>query len=80
MQTEFQKHLLQKSGGNDLCCDTTYGTTGHDFELNSLLLLNQFEEEVPVAFCLSNRDNFAFTKLFSAKYAITLSQYPLVGL
>ena len=27
---------MQKSGGNDLCCDTTDGTTGHDFELNSL--------------------------------------------
>ena len=67
MQTEFQKHLMQKFGSKGLCCDTTHGTTGYDFKLNSLLVLDEFEEGVPVAFCLSNRDNFAFMKLFFSK-------------
>ena len=67
MQTEFQKHLMQKFGSKGLCCDTTHGTTGYDFKLNSLLVLDEFEEGVPVAFCLSNRDNFAFMKLFFRK-------------
>ena len=58
---------MQKFGGKDLHCDTTHGTTGYDFKLNPLLLLDEFEEGVPVAFCLSNKDNFAFTKLFFCK-------------
>ena len=67
MQTQFQKHLMQKFGSKGLCCDTTHGTTGYDFKLNSLLVLDEFEEGVPVAFCLSNQDNFAFMKLFFSK-------------
>ena len=65
-QTEFQKHLVQKFGGKNMCWDTTYGTTCYDIELNSLLLLNEFEEGVPVIFCL-NTDNFAFMHLFFSK-------------
>ena len=76
MQTEFLKHLMQKVGNKGLCCDNTHGTTGYDFKLNSLLVLGEFEE-VPVAFCLSHRDDFAFMKLFFSK---TRVQYPLVGL
>ena len=68
---------MQKFDGKDLCCDTTYGTTGYEFELNSLLPLNEFEEGVPVTFCLSNRENFGFMELFFSQYAITLVQYSL---
>ena len=71
---------MQKFDGKDLCCDTTYGTAGYEFELNSLLPLNEFEEGVPVTFCLSNRENFAFMELFFSQYAITLVQYSLVPL
>ena len=67
MQTEFQKHLMQKFGSKGFCCDTTHGPTGYDFKLNSLLVLDEFEEGVPVAFCLSNRDICAFMKLFFGK-------------
>ena len=65
-QTEFQIHLVQKFGGKNMCCDSTYGTTCYDIELNSLLLLNEFEEEVPVTFFL-NTDSFAFMHLFFSK-------------
>ena len=49
-QTEFQKHLAQKFGGKNMCWDTTYETTCYYIELNSLLLLNEFEEGIPVIF------------------------------
>ena len=65
-QTEFQIHLVQKFGAKNMCCDTTYGTTCYDIELNSLLLLNEFQEEVPVTFCV-NTDSFAFLHLFFSK-------------
>ena len=67
MQTEFQKHLMQKFGDKRLCCDNTHRTTGYDFILNFFLVLDEFEERVPAAFCLYNRDNFTFMKLFFSK-------------
>ena len=66
MHTEFQKHLMQEIGSKGSSCETTHGTIGYDFKLNSLLALDEFEG-VPVTFCLSNRDNFAFMKLFFRK-------------
>ena len=50
MQTEFQKHLMQKFGSKSLYCDTAHATTGYDFKLNSLLVLDEFEERLPTAF------------------------------
>ena len=35
--------------------------------LISLLVLDEFKERVPVAFCLSNWGNFAFMKLYLSK-------------
>ena len=67
MQTEFQKHLMQKFVSKGLCCDTAHGTTSYDFKLNSLFVFDEFEEGVPAAFCLSNRGTFAFMKLFFSK-------------
>ena len=58
---------MQKFDCKGFCCDTTHGTTGYDFKLNSLLTLDEFEEGAPVTICLSNRDNFAFMKLFFSK-------------
>ena len=58
---------MQKFGGKGLCCDTTHRATGYDFKLNYLLVLDEFEKGVPVAFCLSKRDNFTFMELFFSK-------------
>ena len=67
MQTESQKHLMQKFVSKGLCCDTTHGTKSYDFKLNSLFVSDEFEEGVPAAFCLSNWGTFAFMKLFFSK-------------
>ena len=67
MQTESQKHLMQKFVSKGLCCDTTHGTKSYDFKLNSLFVFDEFEEGVPAAFCLSNWGTFAFMKLFFSK-------------
>ena len=64
VQANYQKHMMESFGSRGICCDTTHGTTGYDFKLNSLLVLDEFEEGIPVAFCLSNRDNFHFMKVF----------------
>ena len=58
---------MESFGSRGICCDTTHGTTGYDFKLNSLLVLDEFEEGIPVAFCLSNHDNFHFMKVFFEK-------------
>ena len=28
VQTEFQRHLMQKFANKGICCDSTHGTTG----------------------------------------------------
>ena len=67
IEQRLKSYALQKFGGKGLCCDTIHETTYYDFNLNSLLVLDKFEEGVLVASCLSNRDNFAFMKLFFSK-------------
>ena len=64
IQTESQKYLLQCFGDKGVCCDSTHGTTGYDFGLSSLLIVDEFGEGVPVAWCLSNHEDYKFMKIF----------------
>ena len=80
LQTEFQKHHIEKLGSNEFCCGNTHETTGYGSKLLSLLLLDELEEGVPEAFCLSSRDNLFSYNFFSAQYLITRVEHSLVGL
>ena len=64
VQTKSQKKLLQQFGNNGVCCDSTHGTTGYDFLLSTLLVVDEFGEGQPVAWCLSNHETEEFMKLF----------------
>ena len=48
-------------------CDTTHGTTGYDFKLTTLIVIDEFQEGVPVAFCISNRETYEFMRIFFDK-------------
>ena len=58
---------MQKFSKDSICCDTTHGTTGYDFKLTTLIVIDEFREGVPVAFCLSNRETYEFMKIFFRK-------------
>ena len=56
--------MLSKFGEKGICCDATHGTTGYDFKLTSLLAIDDFGEGFPVAWCLSNREDFVAMEVF----------------
>ena len=58
MQTPLQKHMLQQFGSNGVCCDSTHGTNAYDFSLTTLLVSDEFGKGFPVAWCLSNHEDF----------------------
>ena len=55
IQTEFQGDMLVKYGGT--CVDSTHGTNMYDFHLITLLVIDAFGEGLPVAWCVSNRED-----------------------
>ena len=47
-----------------LCIDSTHKTTGYDFPLITVLVIDEFGEEYPVAWCLSTREDSLLLDLF----------------
>jgi hypothetical protein len=52
LQSPFQKTLEQKFAHKGVCCDATHGTTGYDFKLTTLLVIDEFGQRVPVTWCI----------------------------
>jgi hypothetical protein len=64
LQSPFQKTLAQKFAHKGVCCDATHGTTGYDFKLTTLLVIDEFGQGVPVVWCLSNNEDFTHMCVF----------------
>ncbi|XP_070377088.1 uncharacterized protein [Dermacentor albipictus] len=72
--TEPQKELLEELGpAGTVCLDSTHGTTGYQFELTTLLVLDKVGSGVPIAYFICNRMNeqilTAFFKCLEAAMA-----------
>lgn len=57
IQTEFQLDMLRKHGSSGVCIDATYKITDYDFNLITLIVLDEFQEGIPVMWALSNRED-----------------------
>lgn len=55
IMTKPQEELLKKLGTDRICIDGTHGTTGCDFQLVTLLCVDEFGAGFPVAYCITNR-------------------------
>ena len=64
LQTKAQQVMMKQFAEKGVCCDTTHGTTGYDFKLATLIALDEFQEGLPVAHCLANKENYNFMELF----------------
>ena len=64
VQTPFQREMLQKFAVNGICCDSTHGTNGYDFPLTTIHVIDEFGEGMPVAWCLSNHEDFSTMVVF----------------
>ena len=49
LQTPYQAVMLKEFGNNVICIDSTFKTTGYDFTLITILVIDEFGEGHPVA-------------------------------
>ncbi|KAL5235762.1 hypothetical protein ACI65C_003172 [Semiaphis heraclei] len=68
-----QRHLLQKFGqGKVVCLDGTHGLNGYDFELVTLMVIDDFGSEFPCCFMYTNlKDTKIYTIMFTVIYDVT---------
>lgn len=61
---DIQLNMFNSFGGDRICIDSTHGTTGYDFELVTIMVIDEFEEGFPVAFCLTSTVSFKTMSYF----------------
>ena len=54
IQMEFQRDMLRQFGKSTVCIDSTHGTNQYDFKLITLLVVDDYNEGIPVAWAISN--------------------------
>lgn len=64
IQSPFQKAMAQKFASKGVCIDATHGTTGYDFLLTSIVVVDEYGEGFPIAWCLSNDEDFTHMCIF----------------
>ncbi|KFM78872.1 hypothetical protein X975_06899, partial [Stegodyphus mimosarum] len=52
--TPFQRQILQNLGFDRPCIDSTHNISSYAFELITLIVIDEYEEGIPVAFCISS--------------------------
>ena len=57
IQTEFQRDMLSGYSENGVCIDATYKVNDYNFNLITLLVLDSFQEGIPVTWAISNRED-----------------------
>ena len=64
LQTEFQKEMFVKYAQKLVCVDATHGTTAYDFQLITVLVIDDYDEGIPVAWLISNRETADVLRVF----------------
>ena len=72
VQTKFQFEMLKKFGNDTVCIDSTHQTNHYSYLLNTLMVIDEYGEGIPVAFLISNRESSDVISVFfsSIKYRI----------
>ncbi|XP_022168117.1 uncharacterized protein LOC111032183 [Myzus persicae] len=77
--TETQKAVLEKFSSEKLCIDSTHGTNQYNFNLTTIIVIDEFGEGYPAAFCISSKiDEVHMTVFFSKIKEVTGSLTPNV--
>ena len=68
IQTPLQESIMKTlTNGRVVCVDGTHGTNGYDFMLITVIVIDEYGEGFPVAWCISNReDQLLFINFFKA--------------
>ena len=67
IQTPLQAIMMKNQcNGRVVCIDSTHGTNAYDFHLITIVIVDEFGEGFPVAWCISNReDQILLTNFFN---------------
>ena len=58
LQTPIQVEMFKKfAEGKVVCIDATHGTNAYDFKLITLLVVDEYGEGFPVAWCITNKED-----------------------
>ncbi|XP_070212709.1 uncharacterized protein [Littorina saxatilis] len=57
IQTQFQREKMNRHTHKMVCIDSTHKTTQYDFLLVTLLVIDDYQENVPVAWAIANRED-----------------------
>ncbi|KAF2904455.1 hypothetical protein ILUMI_01716, partial [Ignelater luminosus] len=63
----FQEHLLRTFGNHIIGIDSTHGLNSYNFELTTIMVLDEFGEGLPGACMFSNRKDVVVNELFFCK-------------
>ena len=63
-QTEFQREMFTKYASKLICVDATHGTTAYDFQLMTVLVIDDYDEGIPVAWLISNKESADVLRVF----------------
>ena len=66
LQTEFQKEMFIKYAKKLVCVDATHGTNAYDFQLITVLVIDDYDEGIPVAWLISNKESSSVLSSFFA--------------
>ena len=64
IQTKFQFEMLKKFGNITVCIDSTHQTNHYSYLLNTLMVVDEYGEGIPVAYLLCNRETGEIQKVF----------------
>ena len=67
VMNEGQREMLQKYANNIICIDGTHGLNNYDFELITLLVVDDLHQGFPCAFMFTNRTDEQLMTLFFEK-------------
>ena len=61
IQTHLQAEMMRTLATNrGICVDGTHGTNSYDFTLITVMVIDEYGEGFPVAWCISNREDHKF--------------------
>lgn len=64
IQTPFQKTMAQKLAAKGVAIDATHGTTGYGFMLTTIMVLDEWGQGFPIAWCISNHEDLTHMCIF----------------
>ncbi|XP_055935218.1 uncharacterized protein LOC129965398 [Argiope bruennichi] len=73
LMTHFQKSIFYRLGADRICVDSTHSISNYNFELVTVLVIDEYEEGIPVAFCISSSVNTVILTHFFQCIKTTMS-------